>query len=172
MPDKKQILNSIAAIAKKLGRAPSRAEFTARSGISAFFVLQWFRSWSDAVRAAGLRPYTRNAKVEDRALLEDWGNTVRTNRGELPRHIYRRKAKYNPCTLANRFGGWTSVPEAFCNFAKGKQKWADVLALLPVGKPKEKAAVNANLRCSIPPNKAQHAQLQERPTYCNPIDFR
>src|SRR5438067_12099626 len=96
MPDKKQILNSIAAVAKKLGRAPSRAEFTSRSGISAFFVLQWFRSWSDAVRAAGLRPYTRNAKVEDRALLEDWGNTVRKNRGVLPRHMYRRKAKYNP----------------------------------------------------------------------------
>ena len=64
------------------------------------------------------------------------------------------------------------MPEAFCNFAKGKQKWADVLALLPVGKPKEKAAVNENLRCSIPPNKAQHAQLQDRPTYGNPIDFR
>jgi hypothetical protein len=134
MPDKKQILNSIASIAKKLGRAPSRAEFTSRSAISAFFVLQWFRTWSDAVKTAGLQPYTRNAKVQDRALLEDWGKTVRKNRGVLPRHIYRRKAKYNPCTLTNRFGGWTSVPEAFRKFAKGKRKWADVVALPPAPK--------------------------------------
>jgi len=82
----KQIIDSIGVVARRLGRVPSRAEFTARSGISAFFVLQWFRSWSDAIRAAGLRPYTRNAKVEDRALLEDWGNAVRKNRGILPRH--------------------------------------------------------------------------------------
>src|SRR5260370_30038278 len=148
MPGKKQIIDSIGAVARRLGRAPSRAEFIARSGISAFFVLQWFRSWSEAIRAAGLRPYTRNAKVEDRALLEDWGNAVRKNRGVLPRHIYRRKAKYNPCTLANRFGGWTSVPEAFPDFAKGRRKWADVVALLPApqaqfaGKKKEPGRPN------------------------------
>ena len=178
MPDKKQILNYIAAVAKKLGRAPSRAEFTSRSGISAFFVLQWFRSWSDAVRAAGLRPYTRNAKVEDRALLEDWGNTVRKNRGVLPRHIYRRRAKYNPCTLANRFGGWTSVPEAFCNFAKGKQKWADVLALLPARLARAPLSKDARSRpnegssSSITPKPLQHRPLKGRATYGSPTNFR
>jgi hypothetical protein len=178
MPDKQQILDSIAALAKKLGRAPSRAEFTARSGISAFFVLQLFRSWSDAVRAAGLRPYTRNAKVEDRALLEDWGNTVRKNRGVLPRHIYRRKAKYNPCTLANRFGGWTSVPEAFRDFAKGKRKWADVVALLPAPqarvavKKKERGRPNGEAVPRTPASKRQHAPLKDRPVYGNPTDFR
>jgi hypothetical protein len=67
-------------------------------------------------------------------LLEDWGKTVRKNRGVLPRHIYRRKAKYNSCMLANRFGGWLAVPQAFRNFAKGKRKWADVVALPPAPK--------------------------------------
>lgn len=178
MPDKKQILNSITSIAKKLGRAPSRAEFTSRSGISAFFVLQWFRTWSDAVRAAGLRPYSRNAKVEDGALLEDWGNAVRKNRGVLPRHIYRRKAKYNPCTLANRFGGWTSVPEAFRKFAKGKRKWADVMALLPAPKaplPAKKALrgrPNGDGVSPTPRSKRQHAALKDRPVYGNPSHFR
>jgi hypothetical protein len=178
MPDRQHILNSIAKVAKKLGRAPSRAAFTSRSGISAFFVLQRFRSWSDAVRAAGLRPYTRNAKVENRALLEDWGNTVRKNRGVLPRHIYRRKAKYNPCTLANRFGGWTSVPEAFRKFAKGKRKWADVVALVPApkarvqikkekqGRPNEEAVPRT------PASKRRHVPLKDRATYGNPTHFR
>jgi hypothetical protein len=178
MPDKKHILNSIAAVAKQLGRAPSRAEFISRSGISLHFVLQSFPSWSQAIRAAGLRPYTLNVRVEDRALLEDWGKTVRRNRAilrnraRLPRHIYRRQGKYNPCTLAKRFGGWLSVPRAFRHFAKGKREWADVLALLPVAKRKENAAANENSHCSIPPKKIQHAQLQDRLTYGNPMDFR
>jgi hypothetical protein len=178
MPGKQQILDSIGTIARRIGRAPSRAEFTARSGISAFFVLQWFRSWSDAVRAAGLRPYTRNVKVEDRALLEDWGNTVRKNRGVLPRHIYRRKAKHNPCTLANRFGGWTSVPEAFRKFAKGKRKWADVVALLPApqarvpAKEEVRGRMNEEAIPRTPASKRQHAPLKDRPVYGNPSHFR
>jgi Homing endonuclease associated repeat len=174
----KQIIDSIGVVARRLGRVPSRAEFTARSGISAFFVLQWFRSWSDAIRAAGLRPYTRNAKVEDRALLEDWGNAVRKNRGILPRHIHRRKAKYNPCTLANRFGGWTSVPEAFRKFAKGKRKWADVVALLPAPQPRVPAKEGVRGRPNeeavprTPASKRHHAPLKDRPVYGNPSHFR
>ncbi len=76
MPDKKEIVNSIAAIGKRLGRAPSQAEFISLSGISAYYVLQYFRSWNDAVRTARLRPYTLNIRPEDRALLEDWENTI------------------------------------------------------------------------------------------------
>ncbi len=137
MPNKRHVLNSIAAIAKQLGRPPSRSEFISRSGISLHFVLQSFPSWSNAIRAAGLRPYSLNARIDDPALLEDWGKTVRRNRAilrnraRLPRHVYRRQGKYNPHTLANRFGGWSSVPRAFRHFAKGKREWADVLALLP-----------------------------------------
>ena len=46
------------------------------------------------------------------------------------------------------------------------------MALVPVSKLKEKAAANENSRCLIPPDKAQRAQLKDRPTYGNPIDFR
>ncbi len=170
--EKKQILNAIVALAKELGRVPSRAEFVSRSGISAFFVLQWFRSWSEAVRAAGLCPYTLNKKVQDRVLLEDWGNTVRKSRGVLPRHIYRRKAKYNPCTLAKRFGGWTSVPEAFRKFVKGKREWADVVALLPAPKAKrEDRQANETQGSPILAKKVKHTPLKDRAIYGNPMSF-
>ena len=174
---KKEILHAITALSRKLRRTPSRAEFFARSGISAFFVLQWFSTWSDAVRAAGLQPYTRNSKAEDRTLLEDWGNAVRKSRRVLPRHIYRRKAKYNPCTLANRFGGWTSVPEAFRTFAKGKRKWADVVALLPAPQARVPAKKNVRGRPNeeaVPrtPASKRHAALKDRPVYGNPSHFR
>ena len=178
MPCKRQILNSIAAVARKLGRAPSRAEFNASSGISAYFVLHYFRTWSEAVRAAGLRPYTRNAKIESRALLEDWGKAVRKNQAMLPRHIHLRLGNYNPCTLAKRFGGWSAVPEAFRTFAKGKREWADVMALLPpraARRPARKAERQDRQSGSAPAGAARkrwHARLRDRPIFGNPSPFR
>ena len=143
MSAKQHILNSIAATAKQLGRTPTRGEFLSRSGISLRSVLRWFPKWSAAIRAAGLRPYSLNVRIADRALLEDWGKTVRGNRtilkyrDRLPRHIYRRQGKFNPHTLALRFGGWAAVPRAFREFATGKPEWADVLAHLPASNPRE-----------------------------------
>ncbi len=184
MPNKRHILNSIAAIATQLGRPPSRSEFISRSGISLHFVLQSFPSWNEAIRAVGLRPYSLNARIDDRALLEDWGRTVRRNRaivrnrGRLPRHVYRRQGKYSPHTLANRFGGWSSVPRAFRHFAKGQREWADVLALLPA--PVARALSSSAARSqtsessvsSIPPKPLQHPPLKGRATYGNPTNFR
>jgi hypothetical protein len=174
MSDKQHILSSIAAIAKKLGRAPSRSEFISRSGISSYFVLQSFPSWNHAVRAAGLRPYTLHVKVKvaDRALLEDWGEAVRRRRDLPSRRAYLLEGKHDLRTMEKRFGGWSALPRAFRNFAEGKRKWADVLALLPVPKPKEKPAAKKNSPSSIPPKKVQRAQFQHRLTYGNPIDFR
>lgn len=143
---KKKIVDSIAKVARQLGHTPSKAEFHSRSGIPDYFVLQFFRTWSEAVRAAGLEPYIANARVEDRVLLEDWGRVVRRNRGVLPRHIYRREGKFNPGTLQKRFGGYSSVPQAFRTFAKGRREWADVVALLFNGLTKDIAKLYRRLR--------------------------
>ena len=184
MPNKQQIINAINEIAKRIGRPPTRAEFISRSGISLHFVLRSFPAWSEAIRAAGLRPYTLNVKIADGALLKDWGKVVRRNRsilrnrGRLPRHIYRHQGKYNPHTLANRFGGWSFVPRAFRTFAKGKREWADVLALLPACVARTPVSKDARWRLnegsafSIAPKPFQHAPLKDRAAYGNPTDFR
>jgi hypothetical protein len=178
MPDKRQIVSSIEKIARKLGRAPSRPEFHSHSGISAHLVLQYFRTWSEAIRAAGLRPYTRNAKIRSRALLEDWGEAVRKNQAIFPRHIHRRLGNYHPGTLAKRFGGWLAVPEAFRNFAKGKPEWADVMALLPqcaARRPVRKAMRQHPRSVPAPTvaaRKTWHARLRDRPIYGDPIPFQ
>ncbi len=184
MPNKRHILNSIAAVATQLGRPPSRSEFISRSGISLHFVLQSFPSWNEAIRAVGLRPYSLNARIDDRALLEDWGRTVRRNRpivrnrGRLPRHVYRRQGKYSPHTLANRFGGWSSVPRAFRHFAKGQREWADVLALLPapvaraLSSNAARSQTSESSVSSIPPKQLQHPPLKGRAIYGNPTNFR
>lgn len=200
MPCKQEIVSSIAKIAKQLGRAPSRDEFISRSGISEYFVLQSFRSWSGAVRAAGLQPYSFNARVEDREMLEDWGLAVRKKGAILPWHVFRRVGKYNPSTLAKRFGRWTSVPEAFRNFAKGKREWTDVVALLPApvppdqrGRTKEEEACGERFdsrgfdrpgddqftcneqprkaAATTWPNKVQHPALKGRAICGKPIEL-
>ena len=181
MSKKKQILQAIVSLAKKLGRAPSREEFLARSGISAYFVLQSFRSWNEAVKAAGLNPYTRNVKVEDRALLEDWGEAVRRNRAAPPVHIYRRKGKYNPGTLIKRFGPWTTLPGVFRHFAKRKREWRDVLPLLRAPDANEKRVPVGPCRGALQrvpisvvrtsPGVCHYKPLKARARYGNPIDF-
>jgi Homing endonuclease associated repeat len=178
MPDKKLILQSIAAVTKQLGRVPSRHEFTSRSGVSLYSVLRSFRKWNDAVRAAGIQPNTMNVRVEDRALLEDWGRAARNNRAivslrsRLPVRIYGRDGKYNACTLASRFGGWSRVARAFRNFAKGKEEWADVLEILSGRAAKKgRRPGNGEATLAIPGKSARHPALEGRATYGNPLDF-
>ena len=172
MLDKKQILDSIRAIARQLGRTPSHAEFFGRAEFTKYTVAKFFPKWNDAVRAAGLKPRRLRLKLQDSDLLRDWGETVRRKRAVPSRRGYLLEGKYEPRTLEKRFGGWSSVPQAFRNFAKGKREWAGVVALLPVSKRKEEAPGNQDSRSSRPPNRAQRAQLRARPTYGDPMDFR
>ena len=172
MSGKQQILDSIGAIERQLGRSPSHSEFFSRTGMSRYSVAKFFPKWNDAVRAAGLKPRTPGRQLQESELLRDWGETVRRKRAMPSRRGYLLEGKYDPRTMEKRFGGWSSVARAFRNFAKGKREWADVVTLLAVRKPKEKAAANKNWRSTIRPNETQHAQLQDRPTYGNPMDFR
>jgi hypothetical protein len=135
-------------------------------------VAKFFPKWNDAVRAAGLVPRKPGVPLEDNELLRDWGETVRRRRTVPSRRGYLLEGKYDPRTLEKRFGGWTSLPEVFLNFTKGNPEWADVVKLLSVRKPKEKAAANENSCCSGPPKKVRHAQLEDRSGYGNPINFR
>jgi hypothetical protein len=195
-PDKQHILKSLAAIARGAGRPPSRSEFLSLSGISEHQVSQFFPTWNDAVRAAGLAPFALNVRLEDRELLEDWGCAVRRN-GKIPaRRAYRHLGKFDHRTFERRLGRWTKLPELFRNFARGKPEWADVLALLPapLPKPSRKPVPNPapnslpspasdpaskNERApdgqsppSPRPGKLRYPPLDHRPSYGQPMDFR
>ena len=172
MADKQHILNSIAAIARGFGRTPSLSEFVSLTGISKYRVLECFPSWNDAVRVAGLEPYRLYARLNDDELLEDWGEVVRKNRAIPSRLGYLVMGKHDFRTLEKRFGGWSSLPQAFRKFAKGKPECEDVLALLAVGTPKEEhrrpqgGAASATL-----PRKVRHAPLKDRGCYGTPTHF-
>jgi hypothetical protein len=192
MPDQQQILKSIAAMAKRLGRAPSLLEFVTGARIPKNSVFRLFPRWNDAVRAAGLQPYRLYLRPEDHELLTDWGETVRKLRAVPSRRAYDLNGKHYPVTLEKRFGGWPALPQVFRDFAKGKREWADVLAIVPdagepaVG-PRPACAsrdnppalsqrmgarrTNASSLWPIPPETFQHPSLKDRPTYGEPQDF-
>jgi hypothetical protein len=172
MSDKQHILNSITAIARGLGRAPTRSEFVSLAGISEYFVTQSFPSWNDAVRSAGLHANTMNVRLEDSEVLKDWGKIVRANRAIPARRAYRREGKYDPRTLERRFGPWSSLPQVFLNFAKDNPEWADVVALLPAPVLEQDHGSNNDLASPILPKKTRHVPLKDRPTYGNPTRFR
>ena len=176
MSDKKTILNSIAAVARQLGRTPSLLEFVALSGISKYSVLLILPRWNEAVRATGLEPVRLKVRPEDEELLKDWGQTVRKSRAIPTKYAYRRKGKYDPRTLEERFGGWASVPRAFRRLAISKREWADVVALLlpaciaRASRSREERRRSCdNPASSIPPKKVQHAPLKDRATCGNPM---
>ena len=190
--DKQLILDSLVAIARGAGRPPSRSEFASLSGISEHSVSQFFPSWSAALRAAGLSPYTLNLRLEDRELLEDWGCAVRRNRAIPARRTYHHLGKFDHRTFERRFGPWSQLPQVFRNFARDKPEWADVLALLPAPAPKpvhhgpvgarfsaSQALANPGVPArnerspsSSPPSKVRYPPLVHRPIYGQPMDFR
>jgi hypothetical protein len=163
-PDKQHILDSLVAIARGAGRAPSRSEFASLSGISEHHVAQFFPTWNEAVRAAGLRPNTLNLRLEDCELLEDWGYAVRRNHKIPTRRVYRHLGKFDHRTFERRFGTWSQLPEVFRNFAQSKPEWADVVALLPVSVPKpvHPGPVGARGTCPDPVGSASQALANSR----------
>lgn len=173
LPDKKQIVDSIAAVAKQLGHTPSILEFAAHAEISRSSLFLLFPKWNDAVRAAGLKPNRLYVRPTDGELLKDWGETVRKRRALPSRWAYRTAGKYFPLTLAKRFGGWESVPQAFRSFAKGKREWRDVLALLPgPAANKERQWPKQNATTSNAKRQPLQKLSKDRATYGDPIHLQ
>lgn len=174
-PTKEEILAAIRAVARSVGRAPSRSQFSAETGFSESHVCQYFTGWRDAVRAAGLQPSSTNVRREDAALLAEWGEFVRMAR-QIPtvRH-YKRDGKSSPNTFEKHFGAWSGIPDKFREFARDKPEWVDVVALLPVAGAAAAVAAGATSAATVPPTHFLphgHAKLDDRPTYGAPMDFR
>ena len=127
-------------------------------------------------------------RPEDSELLKDWAQTVRKKQAIPTQYAYRRGGKYETRTLEERFAGWSSVPQAFRNYAKGKRQWRDVLALLPDPIPKEtrvqvapcRGALQLALRNEgrVPTSVVRtssgvrhYKTLKDRATCGNPIEY-
>jgi hypothetical protein len=176
-PTAEEILVAIRKAASDLGKIPSRSEFIAHSGITEYYVLSYFPSWVEAVRAAGLDIQPANVKLGPEPLFEDWGCLVRRLRRIPTRTMYRREGNHSPNTLDKYVGSWSAIPSAFRQWAHGKEQWKDVLAMLPaqVDVTKEPTRSSSIVSDELPvtvSTSTRHTKLSDRPTYGNPIDFR
>ena len=179
---KSQMVDAIRQIAAELGAAPSKKAFLSRVGTSEYQVFRHFPSWREAVRAAGLEPDATNVRLEDEALLRDWGRLVRAHRHIITRNQYRQDGKFSPGAFERHFGPWSAVPDKFRAFAGNDPEWADVVALLPIATaPREVRGRHLTGANTAPFTEARiipsitvrrHARLDGIPTYGNPIDFR
>ncbi len=128
---KKKILSEIKKAEKKLGKTPSRAKFMKLTGIAEFYVLKHFKTWSEAVSAAGFKPHTFTTKsISKPVLLRQWAIVVRKLQKVPSASEYRRVGKHPTCLFEKQFGLWSDIPEHFRKFAMKSNKYDDVLKIL------------------------------------------
>lgn len=128
---RKQIVDSLTALATELGRSPSKIEFQARSGIKQRPLEMHFESWNDALAAANLPPniVKTNSAIE---LLDDWGTVTRAL-GRCPQYKeYQPQGKFGAAVFRRRFNSWPGVGRAFYSQYIDEPQWQDVIEIIRV----------------------------------------
>ncbi|MBL8885779.1 MAG: hypothetical protein JNK16_03890 [Phycisphaerales bacterium] len=127
---RQEIIDAIKAAEERLGRAPKRAEFFGRSGISKRALSGLFESWPEAVRAAGLRPQRRAKVRAAEELIADWGRVVRML-GRRPTQVeYQKSGEFSWFQWKSKFGRWAAAERVFREYSYTKPEWSDVIAIL------------------------------------------
>jgi hypothetical protein len=119
MLSRPEILRAIRSAARKLKRAPTRAELMRLTGIHYCKLIPHFPGgYRSAIQAAGLSPHPGGLRISTAALLTDWARLAR-KKGRIPtRDEYEREGRYAFGSLETRFHRWSQVPSAFLKFAE------------------------------------------------------
>jgi HNH endonuclease len=107
------ILADIRKAAVELGHPPSRNDLQRLTGISHFIVLKHFRSFREAVQAAGLEPNRKGQRISTADLLADYGRLARKLGHPPSRSQYVREGRYSAGAFYKRFGNWRAVEEKY-----------------------------------------------------------
>lgn len=129
---RKQIIATIRACARKLGRAPTRAELE-QSGVSRDQVQRRLGGLGKALRAAGLEPRGSGYTISTADLLLDWAKVTRKLGRLPPRERYEEAGRYTITPFVRRYRSWLAVPAAFKELAKQEgieAQWKDVLEMV------------------------------------------
>jgi hypothetical protein len=136
MLTKPEILSAIRSSARKLGHAPTRAEFMRITGIHYCKLIPHFPGYRAAIRAAGLSPHPGGVRIDTAAMLNDWGKLARKKRRVPTRDEYEREGRYAFGSLETRFVRWSRIPAAFVQFAESTGlagEWSDVIEKIRTG---------------------------------------
>ncbi|HET6845048.1 MAG TPA: hypothetical protein VFK06_25690 [Candidatus Angelobacter sp.] len=107
--ERADIIAALRRAAEQLGKTPTRGELNRVTGINYYRVQLKFRSFNEAIRAAGLEPHPKGRKITTKDLLRDW-RRVKKKLGRRPtRAEYMREGKYSAQALIHRFGAWQKI---------------------------------------------------------------
>jgi hypothetical protein len=107
--ERDEIIAAIRRAAEELGKTPTRGELHRVTGINYYRLQLKFRTFHEAVRAAGLEPHPKGRKITTKDLLRDW-RRVKKKVGRRPTKAeYTREGKYSAQALIHRFGSWQKI---------------------------------------------------------------
>jgi len=109
----------------------SKRDFHMLSGITEYQVLKYFDSWKDAIREAGLPPYTRNQRLSDDELFYNMLDIFEKLKGICTRTKFDRESKYSADTYKKRFGKWQNALVAFRKWLTSTGNSFSYMAQLP-----------------------------------------
>jgi hypothetical protein len=92
-----------------------------------------FKTFGNALTAAGLKARRNGNRVSLLALLEDWGRLARQLGHPPTRAEYKKGGSFPRSTLVRRCGAWSALGLRFQAAAKAQNmemEWADVLAMI------------------------------------------
>jgi hypothetical protein len=107
---KKELIQEIRWVAKKLGRTPTNREFNAHSTSCVVTVRNRFGTWDRAIKAAGLEPlhvaFTKSDCLKElQRIAQMLGKTPRME-------DFTKHASMNACTVCEFFGSWNNGLQA------------------------------------------------------------
>jgi Homing endonuclease associated repeat len=158
---KEEILAALTECADKLGRCPSLADMKAHGNIGVRAIRRYFRTYTDALREAGLDPFGPGHRVKLEALLVEWMEIARRLAKVPSVNEYRAHSRHSVQPLISRFGAWSEVPRGLVHFAQEnglEAPWQDVIGMI-----REHEGPNSQAG-SYP-----HRLLRGKPVYGSPL---
>ena len=130
---KEEILAAIAECAGKLQRCPTLADMKTHGSIGVRAIRRYFRTYTDALREAGLDPQGPGYRVDLEGLMVEWMQIAR-RLAKIPSVTeYKKHSRYSLRPLLARFGAWTEVPRGLLQLAQERgmeAEWQDVVEMI------------------------------------------
>ena len=140
MPTREFIVDEIKRVAEQIGRPPGLQVFEKKTGIrKSEWHGKYFRSWGDALKEAGFKPNTMQAKLSSENILRKYAEAIR-HFGRIPAAVdirmYSRDRKDFPghSTFDSHFRTKAGLIAALRNWIRKNDEFADLVPLLPESK--------------------------------------
>jgi len=115
---KEEIVTTLRACARKLGRVPTQYELSKMSRITIRHIQRHFGTFTQALRATGMEVGHRAVAASMSDLFRDWAAVARKAKRVPSINDQSMHGEYSVRPFLSRFGGWKNVAEGMRSFAE------------------------------------------------------